>query len=359
MKKSYLSIALLMSITLTACGTNASNPANVTSISVEDMPLSAEPTDEATNQDNANQTSNTFNPHVFSKEETMIWGEETRDSFFNLCDALLKGEDTFKCTDQNAYENCISGRLLNYYFPVAALYISTDSSSAACGFENGVGKINYIKPKEDFLRAEKEFESRVEKILNENIQPGYSPFEKALKMYVYMSENYTYDYEMNNSYDGTYEKINTYRSLMSSKGTDRELSGVYSYLMLQCGVDAGVIEGNNLSGSHQWSYVTIGKNEYHVDPSFGLSSPDLFDGSAPLDSFLMTDNVREERDGFPAANFILGGTEDNPQKTKVAAKDDTFGALRFGYFVEIDCDKNTVTYGSYDDTGYQDFHYED
>ena len=358
MKKSYLSIALLMSLTLTACGTTVSNPTNITSIAAEDMPLSATP-EEATVNENTDQTTNAFNPHVFSKEETMIWGEATRESFFNMCDALSKGEDTFECTDQKAYENCISGRLINYYFPVAALYISTDIKAAGCGFENGVGKINYIQPKEDFLKAEKDFEARVEKILNENVQPNYSPFEKALKLYVYMSENYTYDYEMNNSYDGTYSKVNTYRALMSDKGIDRELSGVYSYLLLQSGVDAGVIEGNSLSGSHQWSYVTIGKNKYHVDPSFGLSSPDLFDGSAPLDSFMMTDNVREERDSFPASDFIIGGIDGKNQKPEFSATDDTYGALRFGYFIDIDCDRNIVTYGSYDDSGTQDFHYED
>ena len=55
MRKSYLSIVLIVTLALTACGTNASNATNVTSISVEDMPLSAEPADATTTQNNSIQ----------------------------------------------------------------------------------------------------------------------------------------------------------------------------------------------------------------------------------------------------------------------------------------------------------------
>ena len=359
MRKSYLSIVLIVTLALTACGTNASNATNVTSISVEDMPLSAEPADATTTQNNSIQAVNAFNPHVFSKRATTIFGEKTRDSFFKLCDALKNGEDTFECPDEETYRACIDGELLNYYFPAAASSVAIELSS---GYENGVGKIKYLEDKNEFLAKEKAFEDKVIKTLNENIEPSYSEFEKALSLYVYISQNFVYDYEMYEDYlvgNGNSNNVTTYRALMENKGISQELSNLYSYLLLQCGVDADVISGFNINGDHQWSYISIGGKDYHVDPTSGLSSPDLFDDNTPLDYFLMTDNTRAERDGFPSSEYALCGRADCRQFINFEASDDKYSSLSGGYFLNLDCTRNVLTYGGYDGGGVQEFRYED
>jgi len=357
MRKSYLSIVLIATLALTACGTNASNATNVTSISVEDMPLSAEPADATTTHDNSVQAVNAFNPHVFSKRATTLFGEDTRDSFFNLCDALKNGEDTFKCSSDEIYRTCFEGNLINLYFPAAANNITLEETS---GFSDGVGKIKYLIPKEDYLAQEKAFENNVVSALNESIEPSYSDFEKALNLYVYISQKFVYDYEMYEDYlAGNAKNISAYRALMEHKGISQELSSLYSYLLLQCGVEADVISGYNINGDHQWSYISLGDKDYHVDPTSGLSSPDLFDDNTPLDYFLMTDITRAERDGFTASEYVLCGRSDCRQIIDFEASDDKFSALAGGYFLSIDPEHNSITYGGYDGGGVQEFHYDD
>ncbi|MBO4912877.1 MAG: hypothetical protein J5504_09135 [Butyrivibrio sp.] len=355
MRKSYLSIVLIAALALTACGTNASNATNVTSISVEDMPLSAEPTDDTTTQNNTIATNAfKFNDNVFSKKATTIYGEKTKASFYNLCAALRKGEDTFECPDEATYIQCIEGDLLKHFFPAAATSISADHTT---GFADGVGKIKYNDiSQEEFVSKEKAFEEKVVATLNANVDPSYSDFEKALSLYVYISQNFVYDYEMYEEFlTGTNDNTSACRALMENKGISQELSDLYSYLLLQCGVEADVVSGYNINGDHQWSYVSIGGKNYHVDPTQGLSSPDLFDDNTPLDYFLMTDNTRAERDGFPSSDYLLCG---NPY-TGNEASDDKYSSLTGGYFIKLDCNRNVLTYGGYDGGGVQEFRYDD
>lgn len=352
MRKSYLSIVLIAALALTACGTNASNATNVTSISVEDMPLSAEPADDTTTQNNTIATNTfKFNENVFSKKAATIYGEKTKASFFNLCKALKAGEDTFECPDEATYIECIEGDLLSHFFPAAVSCISADQTT---GFEDGVGKIKYNITKDEFHSREKAFEDKVIDTLNANVDPSYSEFEKALNLYVYISQNFVYDYEMYEDYlAGKGDNVGAYRALMDNKGISQELSDLYSYLLLQCGVEADVISGYNINGDHQWSFVSIGGKDYHVDPTQGLSSPDLFDDNTPLDYFLMTDNTRAERDGF--SDYYLCGSN----SLNVQATDDKYSTLTGGYFLKLDCNRNILTYGGYDGGGVQEFRYDD
>ena len=301
-----------------------------------------------------------FNPHVFSERDTEYWGEETRDAFYNFVDAIRNGEDTFECPSERVYYNVVGGRLINYYFPVAYSLIKDDYYENT-GYDNGVGLVPYGDNKGEFLKRVQRFEAAVTDIINANVRSDYSEFEKALSLYIYMTQNYSYDYDMYaEMYTTRGDEIATYRAFMEKQGICMELAGVYNYLLLQVGVESDVITGDNpsLGEGHQWNFVRIGGVDYHIDPTFGLSLPYVCSGHTQLDFFLMTDDVRENRDGFPIDDFgICGAGDESRDHFVFAATDDSYADLRWGYFIEMDTENNIVSYCDYTDGTVKEFKY--
>ena len=376
MKFRILAAVLVTAFSITACGKptgDAIEEIIVASSEILDSETVEEPKVEITVEENAPLNAPSvieesgedlkpieFNPHVFSVRDTELWGEDTRDAFFNFCDAIRNGEDTFECASEDDYYNVIGGRLINYYFPVANILIDDEYYENA-SYENGIGVIPYGDKKDAFLSEEKEFEEVITDILNEYVREDYSEFEKALSLYIYMTQNYSYDYEMYaEMYGPRGDEISTYRALKGGQGICMELAGVYNYLLLQVGVESDVITGDNpsLGEGHQWNFVNIGGTDYHIDPTFGLSLPYVCYGNTQLDFFMMTDDVRENRDGFPTEDFGICGRGDESRDYFVfAATDDSYADLRWGYFLEMDTENNIVTYCDYTNGEEKEFHY--
>ena len=385
MKKRYLSIVLLAALTLTACTKGAEGASDgvdeltseetvatdftatdseepVASF-VSDPAKEAETTDDAAYAigENVVDGKYVFNAHVFSDNDTAAWGTNGRDALFNLCDALRKGEDTFECANEQAYMNAIGGRLINYYFPAASNCVK---EVEGVGFENGVGKIEYLIPKEEFLEREKAFEEQITEILNANVKPDYSDFEKALALYVYISQNYVYDYDMAEKLGPDVgDDVLTYRPLVEGQGICQELSGLYSYLLMQCGVQADVICGDEADWTgpgHQWDFVKVNGTDYYVDTTFALHDPNLFDDHTPLDYFLMTDEARTYNGDFdPSTYQMCGQGEDSRSYFDILVTDDSYKDLRNGYFLEMDTVNNVVKYVEYGSFEEKEFKYQD
>jgi len=386
MKKRYLAIALMAALTLTACAKEADRASEVTDVVITEEEkivngTTASESDESITSavsdpetvseavedagfaigENVVDGKYVFNSHVFSVNDTAAWGSNGRDALFNLCDALRKGEDTFECANETAYSNAIGGRLINYYFPAASNCIKEVEEG---GFSDGVGKIEYLIPKEKFLEREKAFEEKIVTILNENVKPEYSDFEKALALYVYISQNYSYDQTMSDKLGpDVMDDILTYRPLVEGKGICQELSGLYSYLLMQCGVEADVVGGDEpgfTGPGHQWDFVRINGTDYYVDPTFALHDPELIDDHTPLEYFLMTDDMRTYYGNFdPDTYQMCGQGETSRSYFDIYAKDDSFKELWDGYFLEMDTENNIVKYGEYVTDEVKEFHYED
>lgn len=376
MKKRLLAAVLITAFSITACGKSTGEALEeiiVSSAEILDEETGKEPEVEITVEETphvnapavAEETDEEFdpyefNPHVFSVRDTELWGEDTRDTFYKFCDAIRNGEDTFECPSEEVYYNVVGGRLINYYFPVAKTLIN-DNYYQNTGYENGVGLIPYGEDKDAFLKEEKEFEEVITDILNDNVRQDYSEFEKALALYIYMTQNYSYDYDMYaEMYGPRGDEIATYRALKEGQGICMELAGVYNYLLLQCGVESDLITGDNpsLGEGHQWNFVRIGGTDYHIDPTFGLSLPYVCRGNTQLDFFMMTDEVRENRDGFPIEDFgICGRGDESRDYFEFAATDDSYSDLRWGYFLEMDTENDIVIYHSYTDDEVKEFHY--
>lgn len=386
MKKRYLAIALMAALTLTACAKEADRTSEVTDVVITEEEkivngTTASESDESITSavsdpetvsetvedagfaigENVVDGKYVFNSHVFSVNDTAAWGSNGRDALFNLCDALRKGEDTFECANETAYSNAIGGRLINYYFPAASNCIKEVEEG---GFSDGVGKIEYLIPKEEFLEREKAFEEKIVTILNENVKPEYSDFEKALALYVYISQNYSYDQTMSDKLGpDVMDEVLTYRPLVEGKGICQELSGLYSYLLMQCGVQADVVAGDEFDSTgpgHQWDFVRINGTDYYVDTTFALHDPELIDDHTPLEYFLMTDEMRTYYGNFdPNTYQMCGQGETSRSYFDIYAKDDSFKELWNGYFLEMDTENNIVTYGEYVTDEVKEFHYED
>lgn len=228
-----------------------------------------------------------FNPHVYSATIAERVPQDWWDSFYNMVDALRAGEDAFECSSEEAYEWCVHPTIINNLFPAACMKIAEKSSDGTPGFENGVGKIFYNMSADEFVTREEEFEELIVDILNNTIESDDTDYEKCLKLYLYIAENYEYDGEITEG-DGA-----SYSTFMTRKGVCIQFGSIYAYLLLQVGIDAIDIGCFEDGMDHAWTYVVLDGKGYHVDTTWALSDCYGIDG-VYLDYFLMSDEERNE-----------------------------------------------------------------
>ena len=229
----------------------------------------------------------TFNPHVYSPTLGTEIPQDHWDSFYNLCDALRAGGDTFACSSQEAYDFSMDSCVLAHLLPPSCMKISGESNDQTKPYENGVGRIYYNIPPEEYVKRQAEFEEKVVDVLNTCLEPDDDDFEKCLKLYRYMEMNYIYEDFPQGCGDGAY-----YYTFMTHKGVCDEISGVYMYLLLQVGVDVLEVGCTVPTMAHAWNYVIIDGHGYHIDPTWSLMPDHEIDASLSLEYFMMTDEHR-------------------------------------------------------------------
>ena len=292
------------------------------------------------NNDGANYT---FNPHVFSTYYTKEHGEKRRDAFYAYVDAVRAGEDRYRCTEGDAAWS--SGRFAAMFFPFAGQYV--DAQYAGDGWADIIYKI----PKEEFLEKEREFEARIEEILNNVLEDDYTDFEKALALYEFLTEYTVYDYEMlrHNEEEEWSSKQSAYRVLTEQQGICGEIAILYQYLGLQCGIDVDEVIGAPIAygaDSHAWNYICLDGKGYLIDATWGLSDrrkPDL-------KYFLFTDELRESRDGYEIASFDIGfeGMYGAKKKFSFDCDDERYADLWEGTYVAFDEEQKCIFYRDVD-----------
>ena len=285
----------------------------------------------------------TFQPKVCSSYMREVFGETMVETWYNLVDAVMAGEDTFACPDAYTYD-WVMGQFPDRCFPVLPELIDYcyDRSNPVI---DGVGSFTYLVPPEEAAARIEEFASLVEGILNETLADDYSDLEKALALYLYFSHHYIYDYEAARP-DVYADYLSSYRVLTTGTGVCQEFSVAYSYLLLQAGVDASVMSGRRSwdGALHQWSYVKINGHNFHIDPTYVVSDTDS------LSYFMMTDEQREDADGYLRDDFTICShySRDNPHPD-YAADDDSFREIWRGYFMELDHKTRTLSYSAYNE----------
>lgn len=139
---------------------------------------------------------------------------------------------------------------------------------------------------------------------------------------------------------------------MEEKGICGNLSVLYNYLLLQCGVDAYVFHDNGIT--HAWSYVKIDGVGYHVDTTW----------TSTLNDFMTPSSVREKNlaeHGITAPIKPRYSFDDAPLNKPgivFSANDNRFAELRNGWIIlNIDRERKVITYDSED--GVKEFAYGD
>lgn len=279
-----------------------------------------------------------FKPVVMSSIFLDIMGEDMYEAYKNYIAAVQNSEDEFAVKSERDYDWMI-GQFPNKFQPVYEVYTESNYGGA---YKDGKATFQYKIPKEELAQKEAEFEKFITDILNENLRDDYSDFEKVLALYIYVANNYTYDYDLYDrmKYESV-DNINAYRFFTTKHGICAECSTAYSYLLLQAGVDATVCGGNRESDGegHAWSYVTINGKNYHVDPTYAMGS------SNSLSFLMMTDEQRYNEGEFKKSTMsIASGYKKVLNGEDYTADDDFFAPLWGGTFVSFDHEKKIINY---------------
>ncbi len=286
-----------------------------------------------------------FQPKVCSVYMEEIFGKTMCETWFNLVDAVMAGEDTFACPDNHTY-NWVMGQFRDKCFPplVDLIDYAYDRSNPV---KDGVASFQYTVPREEAAAEIAAFAEQIEGILNETLEDDYTDLEKALALYIYFAETYTYDY-VTAAYDAGYPGwLSSYRVFTTGNGICQEFSVAYAYLLMQAGVEA-----TNMSGprsydhmGHQWTYVRMNGHNYHIDPTYVI-------GSHSLEYFMMDDAQREYADEYKRENYNITSNyaQDHPHPDYLA-DDHTFWPLWDGEFIGFDHETKTLYYWVTDDYG--------
>ncbi len=288
------------------------------------------------------QTEFKFNPHIKPARISKLYPDEYWEAVYNLIDAIREGKDTFKCKSQEAYDWASSPFTLLELYPPASYIIEDSFRLPENTYKNGVGKIVYSTrriSKEEYLKKQAAYEKDLMKVINDNVKPDYTDFEKCLALYGYICKTCSYDYGISEE-SMKNEPFVICRPLYEHRGICCELGDFYSYMLQQCGVDAASVSNDASDsdvGYHAWSLVTLDGKNYHVDPTWGLNNEGQDDGSFNLKYFMMTDKDREA-DLFKPKEFQLQFAKE----VDITCTDTRFSALHNGMFKRIDRKKKVV-----------------
>lgn len=279
----------------------------------------------------------TFQPKVNSAWMKEIYGDKICTAWNNLIDAVMAGKTEFACPDEDTY-NWIMNILRDRYFPLLKVLIDFPRAEDLI-WGSGVAHFRYTVPADEVPARIEAFADLTEGILNETMQADYSPFEKALSLYRYFVENYTYDdAAAEDNKEWTAEYLSAYRLLTGKTGICTEIARAYSWLLLQAGVEAMTVTtfDTGVDSGHEWSYVRLNGKNYHVDPTFGLNRPEK------LLYFLMTDEQRAAEGYFSPENYIYGSHySQDVSGLSFKANDNTFSPLWYDNYDSMD-HKNQV-----------------
>ena len=227
-----------------------------------------------------------FEPHVYSAKIAELIPQDYWDSLYNLCDALRAGETAFECSSYEAFNWCTDMGVLCNLFPTAGTKVEAGYYEEDETGENGTGNIRYLIPVEKYLERQADFEALITDILNSNIESDDSEYERALKLYLYIADNYEYDDDM--EYDDNF----VYHTFTTKKGVCVNFASVYAYLLLQAGVDAFSVGCFEDTMAHSWTYAVINGRGYHIDSTWALKSTSDGVDYIYLDYFMMSDKER-------------------------------------------------------------------
>ncbi|MBO4213981.1 MAG: hypothetical protein J5876_03280 [Lachnospiraceae bacterium] len=350
-------IFLIITLLLSGCGkANTSSTDSSTSKATDSQDITSDDSDESSDNSDESESepeakSYTFEPHLHTAFLSEFIGDDRLQSMYNLIDAIREGKDTFECLDEETYKICTSEVVLSDFYPPACVYVTGESNDGTTPYENGIGRIYYTIPKEEFMEKCAAFENEVNRILSETVKVNYTDFEKCLALYEFVTVNFEYNY---GEWPGYEPQGATFHCTLYKTGICCEIASVYTYLLQTCGVDAIDISGSD----HEWTYVRIDNEGYHIDPTWGLHYEDM---DLSLMYFMETDEKRYE-DGLDTSNlrfgsvyYYTGGTYADMNKYTATSK--KYSTLWNYCYVDINRNKKILYYKDFFDDKIMEFEY--
>ncbi len=295
--------------------------------------------------DSAAHSSYVFQPKVCSVFMKEVFGETMCETWGHLVDAVLAGENTFACPDKHTYD-WVMGQFPKHCLPILPELIDY-AYDRPHSVKNGIASFTWLVSPEEAAARIAAFGEQVEEILNAALRDDDTDFEKAAALYDYFYRHYLYDWETYRETFDKYVETTPMHLFRTGTGICSEIAPAYSYLLMQAGVEATTMLGTD----HEWSYVRIGGREYHIDPTFVLSSEES------LEYFMMNDEQRA-LSGFPRDDMVITSnySQDHPHPD-YAADDSTFSVL-WGYqFEELFPDENKLRCWQYSE-GWEKVHFD-
>ena len=352
--KKIIGLLLTASLLLSGCSAKTKTPVSSVVNTQKEAVATSETTAETTHKPFE------FNPHVYSaKVAERITDRGCWESLYNMCDALRKGEKTFKCTSEEAYNWCTDIAVICCLFFSACSKVEGKSDDGSPAFENGTGKLHYNIPAEEFVKLQKDFEDTIVGMINgAGIEDDDTDYEKALKLYVYCAGHFVYRYV---DYEG---ECYTYHTFRTKEGTCVNFAAVYAYLLLQVNVDAVSVSCYEDNMCHSWTYANIGGNWYHIDVTWVIheihdDGYDTYNDETRMDYFMMSDEERNN-DGCLVRDLTVSMLPEYwVKKTNIsfAATDNSYNLREYTVFVSLD-EKNKILKYKDIDGKIQEFHYQ-
>ena len=234
-----------------------------------------------------------FNPHVISKEYVTAYGTGMEECFYRFCDAVLNGENTFRCATKEQLLMVIT--ISRECLPIANEFIDSDK----CYVSDGVGHLSYKIGKDELLEEVSKFKAKVTEVITSAVPYEEEDFIIAAQLLTAVAHKDEYDFEAAESIDQIM-KIRPYRVIMEDIGICQEIAGEYMYYLLQVGINASICDTmtTNTDESHEWTVIDLDGEHYHVDPTFTVARKDS------LAFFCMDD---EKRERYADVEFDMAG----------------------------------------------------
>ena len=234
-----------------------------------------------------------FRPIVDSPFYEQAYSKEHMQSFRNMMNALLNYETEFDIAD--GVEWWQVDEFASYLFPAYSKLVQEVTQT------DSKGTITYQNDREITKKLLRSFAEKVEWWINSCTESDEPDMVKALKIYLKISEEISYDYEAAD--DNSFIDVSPYRAIMDKEGICQSFAPAYAYLLMQIGIDACPVGGltEDLTMAHEWTMLKLSYRWFYADVTFENGNEDN-----TLWYFGMTAQRRYEEGNFTIDSMNIG-----------------------------------------------------
>lgn len=199
-----------------------------------------------------------WNPYVWSESLTKAYGETAKEATFNCIKAMMNGETSFDCPNEQDIPN-----IQSIAYIVCPYFFKITEGSVLPG--NGKGIIEYTCSKEEAKKIIDDFAVSVKSVLDASIAKGDTDEIKAIMLHYNFSKTLDYDMVALEKDD---VDITPYRAVVERKGICQSFAMALAHIYLQVGLDCNLAMGSSDMGPHMWVYMELNGEKIYIEPTW-------------------------------------------------------------------------------------------